>query len=353
LAVGETMVLPELAGALETIAEEGPDAFYSGAIARRIAEDMVEHGGYITYEDLKNYEARFTAPVTSTYRGHVIAASAPPGSGFQILQVLKILEPFDLVAIGLNTAEYIRIVSRAMKVDFRDRAEYLADPEFASVPIDRLLSADYCAQWSKRIAAGSDVPGPPQPLSERGTTHLVAIDAAGNAVSLTHSLGSTSGVVTPGLGFLYNNHMEQYWPLPGHRNSIEPGKRRPAGTGATIILHDDRPMLLTGSAGGSRIVTSVAQCILNVIDHEMSALEAVAAPRFHCEGDEIYVEASVSASVCATLERMGYKVLRSVYGYDTSFVFGVVQSLLVGPSGQLQAAPDVRGGGGVVYYSGA
>ncbi len=347
---GTALIQCDMARTLEYIANEGPDVFYKGAIGQTMARDFERNGGFITSGDLGDYSVRTMKPVEGTYRSYTLVTNGPPDCGYQVLQVLKILEDFDLASFGHNTSKYIRVVSQALKLSFRDRANHLADPDFATVPVDRLTSKAYCRAWAEKIADGQPIPGPSMPHSDSGTTCLVAADAEGMVVALTHSLSTCSGVVTPGLGFLYNNHMGLYWPFPGHQNSIEPGKRRPNGIVNIIVFKNGRPHYVACGAGGWRITSAVVQCVLNIIDHKLSAPEAAFAPRFHCQGDTIYVEATISPHVCRGLEDMNYHVSRSVYSYETSLAFANVQSIFVDDAGKFSAGPDPRGGGGVAIW---
>jgi gamma-glutamyltranspeptidase/glutathione hydrolase len=363
--VGDLLVQSDLSRTLREIADFGPDAFYTGRIARVIADDLARNGGLVTQEDLVTYRARFSDPLVSTYRGYRIATEPPPGSGLQLLEMLALLEGFDLTRLGWNSPDYVQLLSEVMKIGFADKVRYIGDPEFCTVPVEKLLSPDYHAGHRVRLRRGerTSVPlvpgtapdaisihGPQDTGAAGGTTHLSVMDRHGNAVSLTHSICSSSGVVTPGLGFLYNNCMDQYCPDPDATpNPLMAGRRRATGSCATIVLKGLDPFMILGSSGGNNIPTSVLQTIVNVIDFNMNMQEAVHAPRFHCEGGRIDVEARMPGVIGPRLTAMGYEVVRSADSFGDGF--GCVQAIGVNPQDWRRCAgADPRGGGGVAYW---
>ncbi len=348
VAAGETLVQDDLANTLERIATEGVDVFYHGDIAQAIASDMEKNDGFITLEDLDNYSIRAKPPISVTYRGHEVTTDGPPSGGFQIIQMLKMLEAYDLAGMGHNTPEYINLVCRALQLSFTDRAKYLTDPDFHPVPMDWLLSDEHIAECRQIIDSGKKIEVP-LVMRESGTTHISLIDQWGNAVVSTHTNGSTCGVITPRLGFLYNNAMSQLNPLPNDKNSIIPGKRRTCGLCPTIVYKNGKPLMLSGSAGGNLIQSSTLQSIINVIDHNMNIAEAVCAPRFHCEKDAIYLEATVPNKVRQRLADMGQLVERGVHSFDGKTI-GRVQAIWVDPDTQeVKGCSDPRSGGGCMW----
>jgi gamma-glutamyltranspeptidase/glutathione hydrolase len=232
----------------------------------------------------------------------VTTAQAPHG-GPTLAAMLNILEGYDLPALGHNTPRYIYTVAMAMKGAFADRNARLGDPKFNDVPLAWMLSADRAAEWRRVIDRGEPIdvtriqPGSPD------TTQVTVVDRWGNCVSLTHSLGSSSGAITPGLGFMYNNSMVNFHPLSGHPNSIAPGKGRTTGMTPTIVYERDRPVLVLGAPGATRIITSVLQVILNRLDFGMSISDAVLAPRFDCQGDRIKCHSRIPEFVCAEVRK--------------------------------------------------
>ena len=295
---GETLKNPDYARTLTRLAENGPDEFYTGDLAAEITADLAANGSWVTADDLAEYQVRDEKPIVSTYRDYTILNSQPPHGGPTLAAILNILEGYDLSKYEHNSPEYIHLVSMAMKAAFADRNNDLGDPNFVDVPLEKMISKDRAAEWRAVI----DVEGPIK--SDRlhhdspSTTQVVVVDDAGNCVSLTHSLGSSSGAISPGLGFMYNNSMVNFHPFPGHPNSIAPKKSRTTGMTPTIVLKDNKPVLILGAPGATRIITSVLQTILNRIDFGMSISDAVLVPRFDCQGDIITCQARIPEYLC-------------------------------------------------------
>jgi gamma-glutamyltranspeptidase / glutathione hydrolase len=329
--IGETVPNPDLARTYERLAEAGSDDFYRGDIAAAIAADFAANGGRISAEDLAGYRPRVAQPVLGSYRGRRLVAPGPPAGGVTLLQMLNFLERFDLAAAGWPSAEAARLRVEAMGWAMADRERHIADPQFVDVPVAELTAKDYAA------AAVHDSPT---------TTHVCAVDGAGNAVSLTHTLGSSSGVVSPGLGFSWNNYLNCFDPRPGRIGSLAPGKTRMTMMVPTMVLgQGGRPELVLGAPGGTRIVTGVLQTLLNVVDHGMSPLEAVAAPRVDFQGESVQAEQRITSDVVEELRTRGYRVDRRAVSYDG--YFSRVQLIQVGADGSLTGASDPRGDGGI------
>jgi gamma-glutamyltranspeptidase/glutathione hydrolase len=343
--VGDVLRNPDYARTLEILAEQGPECFYRGELGERIAADLTAGGAFVTAEDLASYAPVTCAPVRGHYRGYEIASNPPPGSGVTLIQMLQILEHFDLASLPHGSAAHLDLVARAMAAAHCDRERWLADPAFAPVPVDTMLSPERAAMWAQRIRDGELPPGAkPQPPS--CTTHLCVADAQGNVVSCTHTLGTGSGVVTPGLGFVYNNSMKLFDPVPGRPNSMAPGKARTTGMVPTLVLRDGRPVLAAGAPGGSVIISAVLQAILNIVDFAMSPVEAVTVPRIHCEGKALHAEARVEGAVCRALAAMGHEVRHSPISFDPVMSRAHVVQI---DAGRWRGAADPRGGGGVAY----
>jgi gamma-glutamyltranspeptidase/glutathione hydrolase len=345
---GEPLVQPDLARTFEVMAAEGPEVFYRGPLANRIAEDLRAHGAFVTAEDLAAYETEVRAPVAGLYRGCVVSSAPPPCSGPQILQILNILEGYDVGAMDPASPEYVQLWIQAQRYSFADRTRYLGDPDFVKVPVDLLTSKEYATVLRRRIDAGEPIAVPKVAARDaEHTTQVTTLDAAGNAVSLTHTLGTSAGVVTPGLGFMYNNAMYQFNPLPGSPNSIEPGKRRITGISPTFVFRDDRLRLALGAPGGTRILTAIAATIVNVIDHGMTAVEAVSAPRIYCDGPAARLEGRLFHAVAKALEARGERVWCSEFSYDP--FFSPVQAIVIdADSDRATGASDPRAGGGMI-----
>ena len=350
---GDLIVNTDLADTLTKIAAEGPDLFYRGALAEAMIEDLERHGGFLTLKDLDAYRVTSYQPFTTTYRDYTVASIDFPGGGLTNLELLNILEGYPLQAydwpgMGSNIAAYIHLLAMAMRAAEVDRVTLGGDPAFVEIPRERFLSKAHAADWRRRIDGGERVVVPKwQPDDSPSTTHLTVMDRRGNAVSLTHTLAAGSGVITPGLGFIYNNSMQKCTPFPGHPNSIAPGKSRLTQMAPTMVLADDAPYLVLGAPGGGRICGAIVQTVLNVIDHEMGVFEAVAAPRIHSlHTDIIDVSARVPQYICRELEQMGEVVVKHPTSYGP---FASVQAILVDAKrGRLSGGSDPRSGGCVL-----
>jgi gamma-glutamyltranspeptidase/glutathione hydrolase len=300
---GDLIRNPDLARVLRRIGEGGADEFYIGEIGRRVAEDLAAGGGFVTADDLAGARVTDRTPAETTYHGYRIVTAPAPHCGPPLLELLNMLEGWDLPAMGHNSAAYLLRVGAAMQAMFADRSAFLGDPAFVDVPQDLILSKERAAWWRDRIEAGAPIHARPVPAEAPGTTHVSVVDAAGTCVSLTHSLGGSSGVISPGLGFMYNNSMFGFDPRPGHPNSIAPGKGRITGMTPTIVYRGDDPILVIGAPGATRIVTAIAQVIVNHVDFGMSLPEAVLAPRFHAQGDAFATQVRILQRVVDEVRR--------------------------------------------------
>ena len=340
-AAGEHFRNPDLARTLKHLAERGPQDFYHGELAKRMATDLEANGSLVTAADLEGYQLPAVEPLVGTYRGYTVATSPAPHGGPTLLAILKILEGWDLAAMGHNSPEYIYHVAMAMKAAFADRNPRLGDPRFVDVPVDEMISAERAAEWRAHIEAGRPIAVSFTPAGSPSTTHVSVVDGAGNCVALTHSLGSSSGVITPGLGFMYNDSMVNFHPYPGHPNSIAPGKGRTTGMSPTVVYRDGKPVLVIGAPGATRIITSVAQVIVNVFDFGMSISDAVLAPRFDCQGDMIRCQARIPEYVLAEVRRRhGVERLPQSHGG-----LGLVHAIAIDAAGIPSGAADTGAGG--------
>jgi gamma-glutamyltranspeptidase/glutathione hydrolase len=353
---GDTLVQADLAKSLRAIAEGGPEAFYKGETARLIAAEMERSGGLITTEDLAAYEAVVREPVRGTYRGHEIVSMPPPSSGgVHVVQILNILEDFPIGFLGHNSAETIHLMAEAMKLAYADRSEYLGDSDFVDVPVAGITSKDYAATLRGKISrnratpSATIKPSDPAPFESDQTTHFSVIDKDGNAVANTYTINFSygTGLVAEGTGILLNNEMDDFSAKPGvpnaygliggDANAVEPGKRPLSSMSPTLVLKDGEVLLATGSPGGSRIITTVLQVIMNVIDHGMNVAEASIAPRIHHQWlpDELRIEEGVSPDTIGLLEAKGHVV-------RVQEVMGSTQSILRREDGILFGASDPR-----------
>jgi len=329
-ALGTVLKNPDMARTLGRIAEDGVETFYEGEIAEEMAADIARNGGLLTREDIRKTRPEDTEPLWGEYRGHRIASNPPPGGGVMVIEMLQMLEHFDLKALGHNSPDYIRVVSEVMKRATVDKDRFVGDPRFVAVPLERLLSRGYAAEQAAAIRRGeiARVPrlgaGAESPHAEsKDTTHVSVADEHGNLVSMTHSLGMPSGAITEGLGFMYNGCMAVFDPRPGKTGSIAPGKARFTAMAPTIVFEGARPRLVLGAPGATFITMGILQTILNVIDFGMTAGEAVAAPRFCTTSDVIDVVNRIPRYVTDALEVRGYRVRRSYRGYHFAGVHAI------------------------------
>ena len=310
--------------------------------AEEIAGDIQAHGGLLSLDDLKAYRTGRADPLWSSYRGYRVATNQPPGGGVMVLEMLNILEYFDLAAMGHNSPDYIGTVAEAMKYATIDKDTRVGDPRFVDVPLDELLAKPYAAGLAAAIERGevAHVERIDKIEESRDTTHLCAIDADGNAVSMTHSLGMPSGVVTPGLGIMYNGCMSVFDPRPGRAGSIAPGKSRFTAMAPTIVFKDGEPHIVIGAPGGTFITMGVLQGILNMLDFGMTVTDAIAAPRFSANSDTIAVSNRIPRFVTDEVEALGYPVARSYLSY----VFAGVHAIRIDDGAWSGAADPGRDG---------
>ncbi|MEJ2532085.1 MAG: gamma-glutamyltransferase [Halioglobus sp.] len=354
--IGETWRQPDLARTLRHIARNGRRGFYEGEVAEHITAEMAAGGGLITAQDLAQYRAVEREPVRGTFRGYEVVSAPPPSSGgIHILQILNILEGYDLAKMGHNSAAYLHRLTEAMKFAFADRSEYLGDPDFVDVPVQRLIDKRYAARLRQAIKAERAIPSveiaPGRELHSESTdtTHYSVADRLGNVVSNTYTLNFSfgSGIAVPGTGMLLNNEMGDFAANPGQpnmfglvqgeRNSVAGGKRPLSSMSPTIVLRDGRPWLATGSPGGSRIITTVAQTLLNAMVFDMNIATAGISARVHHQWlpDNLLVEQGISPDTIRLLREMGHEV---EVGNRT---IGRTQSIVL-QNGWLYGATDTR-----------
>lgn len=362
---GEVFRQPELAATLKRIASEGPADFYEGKTATLIAADMQANQGLIAKEDLAGYRVRWRDPLITDWRGRTLISAPPPSSGgFAVIQLLKMKDYLanDFAGLSHNSPHYIHLIAEMEKRVFADRAEYLGDPDFVSVPMAKLLADDYIIERAAAVNpdAISTVEGVPPGLESPDTTHFSIIDFDGNAVSNTFTLNTSfgNGVVVSGAGFLLNNEMDDFSIKPnvpnfygvvgGSANAIEPGKRMLSSMSPTIIVNGERPELVIGTPGGTTIFTSVFQGIVNLYDFEMAPAEAASATRFHHQllpADLVTYSRGqpLSDATIDALKTRGYRALAHPWEFgDLQIVFRSAEGL--------KAGSDNRGRGRSVVF---
>lgn len=347
LSAGDTLKQPDLAKTLKAIADKGPDAFYRSDMTDRIVAASTAGGGIFTRADFEDYKVRFLKPVTCSYRGLDIVSAAPPSSGgIALCEILNILEGYPVGYLGWNSADMVALLTEASRHAFLDRNSALGDPDFVKNPVERLTSKAYAAKIRAvinrdRATPSAELKPGTAPHEGTETTHFSVVDKAGNAVAVTYSLNSYFGskVMAPGTGVFLNNTMDDFTTKPGAANlfglvqgaanAIAPGKRPLSSMTPTIVVKGDKPFLVLGSPGGSRIITAVAQTILNTVDFGMSIQEAVNAPRLHhqWQPDTVYAEPyALSADTVRLLAGRGYSV-------TVQRPWSAVEAIMVGASG--------------------
>jgi gamma-glutamyltranspeptidase/glutathione hydrolase len=340
--VGDVIRNPDYARTLRHLGRAGADDFFTGELAARMVADFEANDAFVTADDLANYRVRDMPATMGTYRGLTVASSPAPHGGPTLIEILNILEGWDLGSMEHNSAEYILRFALAMKAAFSDRHEYLGDPLFVDVPLEMMTSKERAAEWRERIERDEEIPVHLDPIPSPATTHVSVVDNAGNVVALTHSLGGSSGVISPGMGFMYNNSMVNYHPLPAHPNSIAPGKARSTGMSPTIVYRDGKPILNIGAPGGTRIITGVVQTIVNIVDFGMTPQEAILAPRFDCQAGPISCQIRIPESVCAEVRRH-HPISRVALGHGG---FAFVHAIGIDPdTGRLSGGADAGSAG--------
>jgi gamma-glutamyltranspeptidase/glutathione hydrolase len=354
---GDTLVQTDLAATLSAIAEQGPRGFYEGPVAEKLVKAIADAGGIMTSDDLKSYQPVIRAPVRGTYRGYDIVSMPQPSSGgVVLLEALNILEGFPMPDMKQGSAPSLHVMIEAMKRAYADRARYLGDPAFVNAPVATLIAKDYAARQRASVdldhaTPRTDALSATPPREGSNTTHFSVVDSFGNAVSNTYTLNFSYGVglVADGTGVLLNNELDDFTAAPGASNAYGlvgfeanlpgPGKRPLSSMSPTIVLKDGKPVLVTGSPGGSRIISTVLQVIVNVLDYHMDVAAAVAAPRLHHQWlpDEVRVEHGFADDTLAGLKAKGHRIIEPM-GQTSANSIAVTEHGLLG-------APDPRSRG--------
>ncbi len=371
--VGDILVQADLALTLERIRDNGRDGFYLGETARLIAAEMRRSDGLITTADLEHYEAAWREPITGEYRGHTVVSMPPSSSGgITLAAMAAILGGYDLDGVPWHSARMVHLLAETWKRAYADRNEYLGDPDFVDIPIQRLISSEYGVERRSSISLDTATPstevmpglGAYEPQTE--TTHFSVVDSAGNAVSITTTINSFYGIkaLVTGAGFFLNNEMDDFAALPGtpnmfglvqgEANAIQPGKRMLSAMTPTIVTRPDGSLFaVLGTPGGATIITNVFQNLVNLIDYDMTLVEAVRVPRIHHQHlpDRIqYERGSLSEETVAALEAMGH-IVEERYNAESVYPhIGDMQAILVRTDGTFEGVSDPRRGGAAVGY---
>ncbi|WP_037427686.1 gamma-glutamyltransferase [Shewanella colwelliana] len=363
-AIGDTLFQPELAHSLSLISEQGSKGFYTGDTAEKIVAAITEAGGVMTLDDLAQYKVIERQPISGQYRGYQVVSMPPPSSGgIHIIEMLNMLEPYPIEKLGHNSADTLHLMAEVMKRAYSDRSEYLGDPGFVDVPISQLISKTYANSRAKSISinratpSSEIAPGKIAGYESPQTTHYSVVDKWGNAVANTYTLNFSygSGLVAKGTGILLNNEMDDfsvkagvpngYGLIGGDANAVKGGKRPLSSMSPTIVMKAGKPFIVTGSPGGSRIINTTLQIIMNVIDHKLNIAEASYASRIHHQWlpDELRAEKSLNRDTINLLEAKGHKV-------KVKNAIGATQSIMVTEEGIFGASDPRRAGSKTAGY---
>lgn len=353
--VGDTLIQKDLAKTLLRIRDNGQKGFYEGETARLIIEEMTRGKGIISYEDLKSYEAKFREPVVFNYKGYKIVTMPLPSSGGILLpQMMKMIENKPIKSYGFQSVQSVQLMTEVERRSYADRAKYLGDVDFYKVPVKKLISDEYIKErmsdYDPNKAGNSTLVNAGIIAESEETTHLSVYDKDGNAVAVTTTLngGYGSRTVVGGAGFLLNNEMDDFSVKPGvpnmygavgaDANAVAPGKRMLSSMTPTIVLKDNKPYLVVGTPGGTTITTSVFQTLVNILEYDMNAFDAVNKPKFHHQWlpDMIFVEPDFPSEIRKELEKMGYKV-------SSRGQIGRTEVIRILPNGSIEAVGDKRG----------
>ncbi len=353
--VGDKIVLKDLAKTYRLIAQKGPSVFYEGEIADALVKEMEAGGGLITKSDLAMYKPSLRDPVRGTYRGYeIISMPSPSSGGTHIIQILNMLEGYDMAKMGHNTPASIHIMAEVMKHAFADRSKYSGDKDFVSVPTEGLVSKEYAASLRATISentASQKVPaGDAWKYQSGGTSHSSYVDKDGNMVALTQTINYFfgSGVLIPGYGIMMNDEMDDFVPAPGNANSVQARKKPLSSMSPTIVLKDGKPFLSFGTPGATRIITAMPQILMNMVDYGMDLQQAINAPRIHCMTGDIFMESRIPKETQEALKAKGHKI--SVRG-EMDLYFGGAQGVVVDAGrGKLYGAADPRRDGFAAGY---
>jgi len=358
---GDKLVQADLAQTLTAIAQQGPRGFYEGSVAEKLVKGINEAGGIFTLDDLRTYQPVIREPVRGNYRGYdIVSMPLPSSGGTVLLETLNILEGFPLAEMQQGSAPSLHLLVEAMKRAYADRARYLGDPAFVNAPIATLISKDYADKQRatidrQRATPWSDALTPKPPREGQNTTHYSVVDSTGNAVSNTYTLNFSYGVglVPEGTGVLLNNELDDFTASPGASNAYGlvgyeanlpgPGKRPLSSMTPTIVLKDEKPVLVTGSPGGSRIISTTLQVIVNALDYNMDVMSAVSAPRLHHQWlpDEVRIENGLSDAALNGLRTMGHKIVKPMGQTSANSIMITKDGLLGAPDPRTRGAAAI------------
>lgn len=346
---GERVIQTDYANQLKTIAAQGPDVLYGGTLGKTAVDYIQSQGGIMTLDDLKNYKTMPADVVRGSYRGYDIIGPPPPtAGGVHVIEMLNILEAFDVSGFGFGTTEGVHLLAEVLKTGFEDRRDYMGDPAFVDVPVEMLISKQYADERRALIKHNSarDV-NTSYSAESNDTTHLATADALGNIVCATHTIHAAFGskATVPGTGMLLNNTMNIFDPHPGTANSIAPGKRVTSSMSPIIVEKDGKPVFCVGLVGGVKIFPSALQAIVNIIDHGMTPQEAVEAPRVWTLGEDLEMEPGFSEATIDGLKTLGHRI-------SPLFIIGAGMGMIAFANGELTGASCWRADGTPIAIAG-
>lgn len=349
LTEGDVIKNPDYADTLDRLAASGAKDFYQGDLAKQIVSDLQDNGAFITDDDFREYRTGVYSPTGGRYGPYEIFSDGPPGGGPLLIETLNTLDGIGLEKMVHGDVEYVATMASTLQLVNQDRRDYLGDPEFiGEEPGQVLTSRDRADRLRKAVQEGV-IGGELPPAEDSDTTHLTVVDRRGNIASITHSLGNFSGVVTPGMGFIYNNGMNRFDPRPGRASSYAPRKARLHLMMPAITLRDGVPVMAFGAPGGNSILGGMSQVFTNIVDFDMTAVEATVVPRVYAEGSTVWVEGRTRTDVCDALTDRGFDVVQEAGSFSRR---PLVQVIVIGEDGELDAASDPRGPYGLVYARG-
>ena len=337
---GSTIRNPDYADTLTQLAKEGPEDFYQGALADVIAADLQKNGSFVTRQDLSEYQISSYRPYKTSYHGYDVYTNGPPGAGPLLIEALNVLDGLDLGKGEHGGADYLKSLAPTLQLVNQDRRDFLGDPEVIGAALSETLTSKQRAKELQRAvlsgAVGTQAPPPEGP----DTTHLVAVDTQGHVASITHSNGDYSGVVSPGMGFQYNNGMNRFDPRPGRASSFAPRKARLHLMMPSIAFQHGAPAVAFGAPGGNAILSAMTQSFTNVVDFGMNATEAVSAPRIHAEESTVWCESRIRADAVTALREAGHKIIQDPNSHG--WLFARAQLVTIAPDGKLDGGSDPR-----------
>ena len=338
---------PDYANTIDRLADHGADDLYNGELGDAVASDLATNGSFVTREDLRSFKTNTYTPAHVGYRGLNVWTTRPPGGGPLLIEALSILDGLDLAALEHAGSRHLSYLASTLQLVNQDRRDFVGDPDHLGPEPFLAMTSTERADTLREAVVNGVVGGELPPTESPDTTHLTVVDGDGNVAAITHTNGAYSGVVTSGLGFVYNNGMNRFDPRPGRASSLAPGKARLHMTMPTIVFKEFSPYLVLGAPGGNAILSALVQTLSNVVDFGMNAVEAVSATRIHAEGSDIWCEARVRNDVVADLRDRGFNVIQDTKSLGDRLARA--QLVIMGEDGKLDGGSDPRGASGVVH----